>query len=285
MVMSCLPLPQKVFTIQLQVDVHGTPVIQVLPMGLSKVWQMDMSGGWNLIRHGISADASLNRFNVSSQSLTTNVYDYALSFSKKKGLLRFNSSLALASINSRYDDSRIVLLPEASLELAFSSTNSVSLSYSSSYEADDDVFVSGTMMDDYRQYTVFSGQQNILHRKDRLQFGVNYFDILRDFTFIMNMGCSITDNPYIADYQNTGRGVMVSQLRINLDRRTQHAYLNVKKGFRVPLVLTFKSTATNSLYQTAYQHILSNNRSSMVDGSLSLATKFKSLFKTRICNP
>ena len=249
---------------------------------LSKVWQMDMSGGWNLIRHGISADASLNRFNVSSQSLTTNVYDYALSFSKKKGLLRFNSSLALASINSRYDDSRIVLLPEASLELAFSSTNSVSLSYSSSYEADDDVFVSGTMMDDYRQYTVFKGQQNILHRKDRLQFGVNYFDILRDFTFIMNMGCSFTDNPYIADYQNTGRGVMVSQLRINLDRRTQHAYLNVKKGFRVPLVLTFKSTATNSLYQTAYQHILSNNRSSMVDGSLSLATKFKSLFNVEI---
>ena len=249
---------------------------------LSKVWQMDMSGGWNLIRHGISADASLNRFNVSSQSLTTNVYDYALSFSKKKGLLRLNSSLALASINSRYDDSRIVLLPEASLELAFSSTNSVSLSYCSSYEADDDVSVSGTMMDDYRQYTVFSGQQNILHRKDRLQFGVNYFDILSDFTFIMNMGCSFTDNPYIADYQNTGRGVMVSQLRANLDRRTQHAYLNVKKGFRVPLVLTFKSTATNSLYQTAYQHILSNNRSSMVDGSLSLATKFKSLFNVEI---
>ncbi len=249
---------------------------------LSKVWQMDMSGGWNLIRHDVSADTSLDRFNVAAQSLTTNVYDYAVSFFKKKGLLRLNSGLTLASVNNRYDDNRIVLLPDVGLELAFNATNSVSLSSRSSYEADGDVFVCGTMIDDYRQYTVFSGQQNILHRKDRLQFGVNYFDILRDFTFIMNMGCSITDNPYIADYQNTGRGVMVSQLRANLDRRTQHAYLNVKKGFRVPLVLTFKSTATNSLYQTAYQHILSNNRSSVVDGSLALATKFKSLFNVEV---
>lgn len=249
---------------------------------LSKVWQMDMSGGWNLIRHGVSADASLDRFNVSAQSLTTNVYDYALSFSKKKGLLRLNSGLTLASINNRFDDNRIVLLPDVGLELAFSSTNSVSLSYSSSYEADGDVFVCSTMMDDYRQYTVSTGQQNILHRKDRLQFGVNYFDILRDFTFIMNMGCSFTDSPYIADYQNTGRSVMVSQLRADSDSRTQYAYFNVKKGFCVPLVLTFKSTATNSLYQTAYQHILSSNRSSVVDGSLALATKFKSLFNVEV---
>ncbi|MBQ6200460.1 MAG: hypothetical protein IJK50_03370 [Prevotella sp.] len=248
----------------------------------SKVWQMDMSGGWNLIRHGVSADASLDRFNVSAQSLTTNVYDYAVSFSKKKGLLRLNSGLTLASVNSRYDDNRIVLLPEVGLELAFSSTNSVSLSYSSSYEADDDVFVSGAMMDDYRQYTVFSGHQNILHRKDRLRFGVNYFDILRDFTFIMNMGCSFTDKPYIADYQNTGRGVAVSLLRADRSNRTQYAYFNIKKGFRVPLILTFKSTATNSLYQTVYQHILSNNRSSVVDGSLALATKFKSLFNMEV---
>jgi hypothetical protein len=158
----------------------------------------------------------------------------------------------------------------------------VSLSYRSSYEADGDVFVCGTMMDDYRQYTVFSGQQNILHRKDRLQFGVNYFDILRDFTFIMNMGCSITDNQYIADYQNTGSGVKVNMLRADRDSRTQHAYFNIKKGFRVPLVLTFKATATNSLYQTAYQHILSDNRSSLMDGSLSIASKFKSLFNVEV---
>ena len=248
---------------------------------LSKVWQMDMSGGWNLIRHGVSADASLDRFNIAALSLTTNVYDYALSFSKKKGLLRLNSGLTLASVNNRYDD-RMVLLPDAGLELAFSSTNSVSLSYSSSYEADDDVFVSGAMMDNYRQYTAFSRQQNILHRKDRLRFGVNYFDILHDFTFIMNMGCSFTDNPYIADYQNTGRGVAVSLLRADRSNRTQYAYFNIKKGFRVPLMLTFKSTATNSLYQTAYQHILSDNRSSVVDGSLALATKFKSLFNMEV---
>jgi len=248
---------------------------------LSKVWQMDMSGGWNLIRHGVSADASLDRFNIAALSLTTNVYDYALSFSKKKGLLRLNSGLTLASVNNRYDD-RMVLLPDVGLELAFSSTNSVSLSYSSSYEADDDVFVSGAMMDNYRQYTAFSRQQNILHRKDRLRFGVNYFDILHDFTFIMNMGCSFTDNPYIADYQNTGRGVAVSLLRADRSNRTQYAYFNIKKGFRVPLMLTFKSTATNSLYQTAYQHILSDNRSSVVDGSLALATKFKSLFNMEV---
>ena len=248
---------------------------------LSKVWQMDMSGGWNLIRHDVSADASLDRFNIAALSLTTNVYDYALSFSKKKGLLRLNSGLTLASVNNRYDD-RMVLLPDVGLELAFSSTNSVSLSYSSSYEADDDVFVSGAMMDNYRQYTAFSRQQNILHRKDRLRFGVNYFDILRDFTFIMTMGCSFTDNPYIADYQNTGRGVAVSLLRADRSNRTQYAYFNIKKGFRVPLMLTFKSTATNSLYQTAYQHILSDNRSSVVDGSLALATKFKSLFNMEV---
>ena len=249
---------------------------------LSKVWQMGMSGGWNMIRNGVSADASLDRFNVTAQSLTTNVYDYSLSFSKKKGLLRLNSGLTLASIHNRYDDNRIVLLPDVSLELAFSSTNSVSLSYSSSYEADDDVFLNGTVIDDYRQYTVFSGQQNILHRKDMLQFGVNYFDILNDFTFIMNVGCSFTDNPYISDFQITGSGVKVDLLRADRDSRTQHAYFNIKKGFRMPLVLTFKATATNSLYQTAYQHVLSDNRSSLMDGSLSIASKFKSLFNVEV---
>lgn len=249
---------------------------------LSKVWQMGMSGGWNMIRNGVSADASLDRFNVTAQSLTTNVYDYSLSFSKKKGLLRLNSGLTLASIHNRYDDNRIVLLPDVSLELAFSSTNSMSLSYSSSYEADDDVFLNGTVIDDYRQYTVFSGQQNILHRKDMLQFGVNYFDILNDFTFIMNVGCSFTDNPYISDFQITGSGVKVDLLRADRDSRTQHAYFNIKKGFRMPLVLTFKATATNSLYQTAYQHVLSDNRSSLMDGSLSIASKFKSLFNVEV---
>lgn len=249
---------------------------------LSKVWQMGMSGGWNMIRNVVSADASIERFNVIAQSLTTYVYDYSLSFSKKKGLLRLNSGLTLASINSRYDDNRIVLLPDVSLELAFNSTNSMSLSYSSSYEADDDVFMNGTVMDDYRQYTVFSGQQNILHRKDMLQFGVNYFDILNDFTLIMNVGCSFTDKPYISDFQNTGSGVKVDLLRTDRDSRTQHAYFNIKKGFRVPFVLTFKATATNSLYQTSYQHVLSDNRSSLMDGSLSIASKFKSLFNVEV---
>lgn len=249
---------------------------------LSKVWQMGMSGGWNMICNGVSADASLDRFNVTAQSLTTNVYDYSLSLSKKKGLLRLNGGLTFASINSRYDDNRIVLLPDVSFELAFSSTNSVSLSYSGSYKADDDVFMNGTVIDDYRQYTVFGGQQNILHRKDILQFSVNYFDILNDFTFIMNVGCSFTGNPYISDFQNTGSGVKVDLLRTDCDSRTQHAYFNIKKGFRMPLVLTLKATATNSMFQTAYQHILSDNRSSLIDGSLSIASKFKSLFNMEI---
>lgn len=106
--------------------------------------------------------------------------------------------------------------------------------------------------------------------------------ILNDFTLIMNVGCSFTDNPYISDFQNTGSGVKVDLLRADRDSRTQHAYFNIKKGFRVPLVLTFKATATNSLYQTAYQQVLSDNRSSMIDGSLSLASKFKSLFNIEV---
>ena len=123
---------------------------------LSKTWQMDMSGGWNLIRNGMSADSSIEIFSVPSQYLTTNVYDYSFKISKKKGLFRLNGGMALASINNRYDDNKIVLLPDVRLELAFSSTNSLSLSYESSYEADDDVFVRGAMIDDERQYIVFS---------------------------------------------------------------------------------------------------------------------------------
>ena len=127
---------------------------------LSKVWQMDMSGGWNLIRNGLSADASLNRFCVQSQHLTTTVYDYSLSVSKKKGLFRLNSGLTLANISSRLD--------------------------------------------------------------------------------------------------------------------------NIKKGFRLPLTVTLKSTLTNSLYQSAYQGILSDNRFSQMDGSLALTSKFKSLLNVEL---
>lgn len=249
---------------------------------LSKAWQMDMSGGWNLIRNGMSADASIEFFSVPSQHLTTNVYDYSLKISKKKGLFRLNGEMTLASINNRYDNHKIVLLPDVRLELAFSSTNSLSISYESSYEADDDVFVRGTMIDDERQYTVFCGQQNILHRKDRLQLGINYFDILNDFTFIMNTGCSFTANPHISNFQNFGNGVKVNMLRAERDSRTQYAYFNIKKGFRMPLVLTFKSTMTNSLYQSAYQNEFSDNRFSQMDGSLALSTKFKSLFNVEV---
>lgn len=249
---------------------------------LSKIWQMDMSGGWNLIRNMTSASASVDTFNIASQALTTNVYDYAISFSKKKGLLRLNTGLTLASINNRFENNRLVFLPIATIELAFSSINSISLSYSSSYDADDDVFIRGSILDDYRQYTVFGGQQNMIHRKDKLQVGMNYFDILNDFTFIMNLGCSFVDKPYISDYQSYGYGVKVGLLKGDRDRRTQYAYFNIKKGFRIPLVLTFKSTVTNSQYQTGYQHIFSNNRSSTLNGSLSLASKFKSLFNMEV---
>jgi hypothetical protein len=138
------------------------------------------------------------------------------------------------------------------------------------------------MIDDYRQYTVYSGQQDILHRKDRLQLGLNYFDILNDFTYIMHVGCTFTESPYISNYQNAGNGVRVELLRADRASRSQYAYFNIKKGFRVPLVLTFKSTLTNTLYQSAYQNILSNNRLSQMDGTLALASKFKSLFNVEV---
>ena len=244
---------------------------------LSKVWQIDMSGGWNLLRNEMSADASINRFKIPSQSLTTTVYDYSFSFAKKKGLFRLNSELMLASINNRYDN-KIVLLPTAKLELAFSSTNTLSLSYRSSYEADEDVFMQGTIIDDYRQLTVFNGHQDLLHRKDKVQLGMNYFDILTDFTFIMNVGCSLMDNPYIPNYQNYIQGVLVNLQKAEHNNHTQYAYFNIKKGFRVPLALSFKSTVTNSLFQTIYQSIVSDNRLSLLDVSLVLSSKFKSLF-------
>lgn len=249
---------------------------------ISKSWQMDMSGGWNLIRNGVSADASVAYFQVVSQSLTTNVFDYSFALAKKKGLFQFNSGMTLASINQRSDDSRIVLMPSLRVELAFSPTNSLSLSYKSSYETDEDVFVQGAMIDDERQYTLYGGQRNILHRKDRLQLGMNYFDILNDFTFIMNVGCSFTKNPSISNYRHSGRGVTTEMLRADRDRRTQYGYFNIKKGFRLPLVLSFKSTMTNSLFQLAYQDVLSDNRLSQIDGTLSLASKFKSLFNVEV---
>lgn len=249
---------------------------------LSKAWQMNMSGGYNLIRSGLSASALTERFNIPAQNLTTNICDYSFSLSKKKGLLRLNSGISLANISNRHESNRIVLLPDAIVELAFSTTNSVSISYSSSYEADDDAFIQGSVIDDYRQYTTFEGAQDIMHRKDRLRLSMNYFDILNDFTFIMNAGCSFTSNPYIADYQSNGHGVKASLLRADRSSRTQYYYLNIKKGFRMPLVLTFKSTATNSIYQTSYSHVISNNHTSVLDGTLALNSKFKSLFNMEV---
>jgi hypothetical protein len=229
-----------------------------------------------------SASASVDTFDVAKQFLTTNVYNYTISFSKKSGLLRLNGGLTLASVNNRFENNRLLLLPVANIELAFSSTNSISLTYSSGYEADNDVFMRGLMIDDYRQYTAFEEQHNILHRKDKLQLGVNYFDILNDFTFVASLGCSFTDEPYIFDYHNDGRGVRASLLKADRDRCTQYAYFNIKKGFRIPLVLTFKSTMSNSLYQNSYQHMFSNNRSSTFDGTFALATKFKSLLNIEV---
>ena len=249
---------------------------------LSKVWQMDMAGGWNIIRNGLSADATSGNFNMSRQSLTNNVYDYSVLFSKKKGLLRMNSGLKIANFRNRNERDKIVLLPDVRLEMAFSSTNSISLSYGSSYETDDAMFAKGTMIDDYRQYTLYSGEQDILHRKDRLQLSAKYFDIISDFTFIANVGCSFKDNPYIANYQSNSHGVTVSYKQADSNSLTQYAYINVKKGLRVPLVLTLKSTLTNSLFQTAYQNMLSDNRLSQMDGSLAVTTKFKSLFNVEM---
>ena len=250
---------------------------------LSKSWQMNMSGGWNLIQNGISADASVKFFDVLSQHHTTNVYDYSFIISKKKGLFRLNGGMTLAYIDN-YDNNvgKVVLLPDVKMELAFSSTNFLTLSYKSSFNTDDDVFIRGAVIDDERQYTVFSGLQKILHRVDRLQLGMTYFDILNDFTFIVNTGCSFTANPYIPNYQSFGNGIKVNLVCADRDSRTQYAYFNIKKGFRLPLVLTFKSTMTNSLYQSAYQNVLSDNRSSQMEGSLAIASRFKTLFNMEV---
>lgn len=241
---------------------------------LSHAWQMDMSGGWNIIRDEISADASWEEFDIPAQSMTTNIYDYSMSFSKKKGFFQMNGGLTLASIHNRYEH-KPVLLPDIKLTLAFSSTNSVSLSYSSSYKIDDNVYLHGMMLNDYRQYTTLTEQQNTVHRKDRLHLSVNYFDILNEFSFIMNAGYTFTDRPYISNYQSAGQGVKVSLQQADRDGQSQYVYLNIKKTFLVPLTVTFKSTLMNSLYQTAYEGILSNDRTSSLDGSIALTSKWK----------
>lgn len=249
---------------------------------LSKAWQMNISGGYNIIRYGVSAIASTDLFCIPDQSLTTNIFDYSFSFYKKKGLLRVNSGLTFANINNKFESNRIVLLPNATIELALSSTNSISASYSCSYENDDDTFIHGAVVDDYRQYTFFKGYHDILHRKDKLRLSMNYFDILNDFTFIMNAGYTFSSNPYIADYQNYGHGVRADLLRGERSNRSQYSYFNIKKGFRFPLMLTFKSTATNSLFQTCYQHIISDNRNSSIDGTFVLTSKFRSMFNIEV---
>ena len=56
---------------------------------------------------------------------------------------------------------------------------------------------------------------------------------------------------------------------------SQHAYINVKKGFKFPIVLSVKSTLVNSLYQTAYSQLISNNQHFEAQGEVSLTSKLK----------
>lgn len=248
---------------------------------LSKFWQMSQSIGWDLIRNEISANALLPAFDIASQSLITNIYDYTLSFSKKKGLLQCHGGLTIADIRNRLTK-RVALLPDIKFELVFSPTNSISMSYRSSYQTDDEMFIQGTILNDYRQYSIYNATTNVLHRRDELQLGMNYFDILNDFTFIMNTGCSFTAHPYIPNYQSVGYGEAVSYQKADNSNRTQYAYFNIKKGFCIPITLSVKSTMTNSLFQSMYQNMLSNNRFSQIDGSLALLSKFKSLVNIEV---
>lgn len=244
---------------------------------LSKKWQMNMSSGWNLHRKNISASSTLDDLKINDQKLVTNVYNYSLRFSKKRGLFHFDGGFTIADINNKLYKDKIVLLPNVTLELATNSTNSISLTYKSEYRMDDNYFADGLILDDYRQISAYNNLINILHKTQRLNLLVNYFDLLNDFSFIMNSGCQFTENPYIENFSVNGKSINVTMLQSNKSNQTQYAYFNIKKGFRAPLTVTLKSTITNFKYQSAYQGVISKDRISKIDGSMALSSRLKSM--------
>ena len=243
---------------------------------LSKAWQFKMNTAWNII-HSTMSIHCWRGFQIpdSKDAETTRLYDYGLSIQKKKGLFRLDAGLDVAYLGQGYSADKIVVLSNASVELALSSINAVTLSYSSGYERDDSYFAHGTVLNDYRQMIVYDGKGDLLHRHHDFSFTTHYFNILSDFTCILNAGYSFTERPYIFSYDSHSKTTIASLIQSDRNQVVQHAYINIKKGFRFPLILTAKSTLVNSLYQTAYSQQISNNRHTQAEGEVSLTSKFK----------
>ena len=266
---------------------------------LSKAWQFKMSMAWNLIcskmsisppaidfvvvRHDTaiplqtqSAHSALTFLPVSQKDHeTTQLYGYGLSLQKKKGLFRLDAGCDLAYIKQSHSADKIVILPNASVELALSSINSITLSYSSGFERDDSYFAHGTVLNDYRRLTVYDGMTDLLHKLHTMSLSSHYFNILSDFTWITSLGCSFTENPYIFSYESHGNATVASLMQSNRNQVSQHTYINIKKGFKFPVILSLKTTLVNSLYQTAFCRQISDNRHSQAEGDVSLTSKLK----------
>lgn len=250
---------------------------------LSKVWQFKMSTAWNIIHSTMHVSPSFSHSESQRDAETTRLYDYGISIQKKKGLFHLDAGLDVACINQGHSANKIAVLPNASVELALSSINAVTLSYSSSYDRDDSYFAHGTVLNDYRRLTIYDGRNDLLHRHHNLTFTTHYFNILSDLTCILNAGCSFIEHPYIFSYENHGSTTVASLLQSDRNHVTQHAYINIKKGFKFPVTLAIKSTLVNSLYQTAYSQQVSNNRHIQAEGEVSLTSKFKaSLFNAEV---
>ncbi len=242
---------------------------------LSKAWQIKMSTAWNLIRSAMTISPAAIKSGTQRDEETTQQYGYGLSIQKKKGLFRLDAGCNLAYVNQSHSADKIIILPNASVELALSSINSLTVAYSSELERDDSYFAHATMLNDYRQLTVYDGKSDLLHKHHSLSFSSHYFNILSDFTWITSLGCSFTENPYIFSYKSHGNATVASLMSSNRNQVSQHAYVNIKKGFAFPFVLSLKATLMNSLYQTAYSQQISNNRNSQAEGEVSLTSKCK----------
>lgn len=242
---------------------------------LSKAWLFKMNTAWNTIHSTMLVTPSSIQPIAKKDKETTRLYSYGLSIQKNKGLLRFDAGFDLAYLNQGCTDDKVVVLPNASIELAFSSINSLMLSYTTGYKRDDSYFARGTVINDYRQLTVYDGKENLMHKHHNLTLSSHYFNVLSDFSWIMDAGCSFTENPYIFSNDGFGNTIYASLIQTNRDQVLQHIYINVKKGFRFPITLSLKSTMSNSLYQSAYFQKISNNRHSEVDSEVSITSKFK----------
>lgn len=251
---------------------------------LSKMWQLKMAVSWNYIRSTLSAESEQALFAMAKQADDTNLYSYGVSLHKKRGQLRMDAGLDLAYTNRGGAGRKAALFPNVSLEWVPSSTNSVSLSYSSYYQKDNDYFARGTVINDYRRLTSYNSDMNLLHRKHRLSLSVNYFDLLYDLRFFMNAGCSMTEKPYIMSYESNAGRVLTTVMQARKNAYTQYAYLDLHKGFRAPLTLRCKLNLLNSQYQNVYNGNISSNRYSQANGNLSLATKMKTLFNIEVGN-